>query len=280
MYSYLIPSITSLPVGYQCRITVPRTTVCSRLHHASGRVRRVISVFHQGEARHSVEEEVEFVDGEPLDDGLAPFTWSHVEGSARDEPAFIEASYYTADDRPGFASNAPINPYATLSAPGKKSFFTDNAQKFSSPPIIAQIAEFGQYVETYPVIRLDRARDYGESIIMINPYKKAIVAKITSHDRRVIPRIRVAPANARRVDLTGLLRDGEERWRGRIQITANNRLILFNVKHSMADPTTISDHEHLDPFRADPTHMPLTLRLRKDAGALVTRVRKALGASQ
>ncbi len=36
---------------------------------------------------------------------------------------------------------------------------------------------------------------------------------------------------------------GEEMWAGQIQITATNRVITFNVKHSFKDPTNISDHE-------------------------------------
>jgi len=72
--------------------------------------------------------------------------------------------------------------------------------------------------------------------------------------------------SVRRVDLAQLLEVGEWRWRGRLQLTANNRLITFDVKHSFADPTLITDHEHLDPFRADPTHLPLTRLLRARAG--------------
>ena len=123
---------------------------------------------------------------------------------------------------------------------------------------------------------IDRDRDYGESLALINPYKKAVLAKVHTADGRTIPRLRVPPMSVRRVDLGQLLEAGERRWRGRLQLTANNRLITFDVKHSFADPTLITDHEHLDPFRADPTHLPLTRLLRMRAGDAVSRGRAAL----
>ncbi len=61
----------------------------------------------------------------------------------------------------------------------------------------------------------------------------------------------------RMINLAELIAPDEPRWMGRIQLTANNRVITHIVKHSISDPTRISTVEHLDPFRADPTHSPL-----------------------
>ncbi len=107
-------------------------------------------------------------------------------------------------------------------------------------------------------------------------YMKAVIANISTHDQRSIRRVKVPPSSARRVDLSQLLHDGEEHWRGRLQLTANNRLVTFNVKHSLADPSAITDHEHFDAFRADPTHMPVTQILRNRLGAILRRSNKYL----
>jgi hypothetical protein len=58
------------------------------------------------------------------------------------------------------------------------------------------------------------------------------------------------------------MKDSEAKWRGRIQLESKNRVVAFNVKHRWGDRATISDHEHFDPFRADPTHMALSLKAR------------------
>ena len=52
-----------------------------------------------------------------------------------------------------------------------------------------------------------------------------------------------------------ILNDEESEWKGHIQLLASNRVGMFNFKHSFQDPTLISDLEHLDPYRAEQTHL-------------------------
>ena len=271
MYNYLIPSITSLPVGYDCHFQVAADAVANRLKAGDGDLVRVTTVRYEGEIAELREEEISLRAGAVTKGENRPFRWPGTAHRDWQHPGYLEIAYRTADDSPRFPSNQPLTPYAIYTAPDRKSFFTDNAQKFSNPATIAQIARYGQYMDTYPVVLIDRARDDGESLILINPYKKTVVARVASHDGRALERIRVPTESARRVDLSELLREDEAAWRGRVQLTANNRLITFTVKHSLADPTVISDHEHLDPFRADPTHFPATQHLRIRAGALLGR---------
>ena len=73
------------------------------------------------------------------------------------------------------------------------------------------------------------------------------------------------------IRLEELLRPNEESWIGHLQLTATNRLVTFHIKHSMADATIISDHEHLDPFRGDRTHYPLTQLIRLRYGEFLKR---------
>ena len=81
--------------------------------------------------------------------------------------------------------------------------------------------------------------------------------------------LRVSAMSVRNVDLASLLLRDEDSWRGHIQLFANNRIITFNIKHSMMDPLIISDHEHLDPYRSDPTHMAAFRLLRMAAGRIL-----------
>ena len=276
LYNYLIPTVTALPIGYDATVFAPAAEIAARLAGGTGRVLRTATVYYEGEIEEETVVEVELRDGELVEGALDPVRWLGAGLGGREHPGYLETSFRMADDVPRFTVNTPATPYSVLNAPGRKSFFSDNARKYSNPSIIAQIAAYGRYVDGYPVPHIDRDRDYGESLVLINPYRKAVLAKIQTADGRALPRLRVPPMSVRRVDLARLLEEGERRWRGRLQLTANNRLITFDVKHSFADPTAITDHEHLDPFRADPTHLPLTRLLRVRAGDALSRGRAAL----
>ncbi|MBT5414124.1 MAG: hypothetical protein HOH66_07980 [Rhodospirillaceae bacterium] len=280
MYNYLIPSIASLPQGYDCTFTVADDAIAGRLADGAGKVLRRTEVFVEGEAIEAETAILSFEDGELAAGENEPLHWR---GAGRDDiahPGYLEISYEAADGEPCFATNRPITPYAIYTAPGRKAFFSDNSQKFSNPVVIAQIARFGEYVDGYPVVNIDRERDYGESLVLINPYKKPVLARIQAHDGRDTGRVRVPAMAARRIDLSTLLAPDETRWAGRIQMTANNRLVVYNVKHSLADPTVISDHEHMDPFRSDPTHLPASQRLRLAIGGWLQQVRAVAGAKR
>ena len=99
-------------------------------------------------------------------------------------------------------------------------------------------------------------RDYGDSLVLINPYNKPILCAVMTMDGRKLPRCRVPALSARYMHLENILENDETEWAGEIQLTANNRLITYDIKHALSDIRTISDHEHLDPFRGDPTHLP------------------------
>lgn len=268
-YSYLIPSISSLPSGYDCTVAPPIELLGDNLIGGTGRVRHSITVYAEGEKLEQHEAVHAFEGGRLIGQPGAPYCWKNQlpDGVS----GYLENSLRTENDETLFASNAVLAFYAIYNSPGKKSFFSDNAYLYASPPVIEQIAEYGQYVDGYPVVRVDRNRDYGESVIFINPYHKPLKAKILTADGRSISPIRVPRLSARRISLDALLNDDERRWVGQIQITATNRVITYDVKHSLSNPRLISDHEHLDPYRGEPTHFPATRWLRLMAGKWLMR---------
>jgi hypothetical protein len=268
-WSYLLPTITSLPIGYDCTIPIPADTLARRTTVAAGVIRVSHRVYREGEIVDEGEREIVLkgggVEGKPPE----PLVWRD-RGAAWDAySGFAEVGFRAADEREIFASKAALPFYAVYSAPGKKSFFSDNAYKYGSPPVISQIAAFGRFVDGYPVVHLDRDRDLGETITLINPYMRPVLAQLVSQDRRTLGKIKVPPLSARNLRLIELLAPGERSWFGQIQLTASNRLVTYDVKHSLRDPTLISDHEHLDPFRADPTHLPLFQALRQRVGKYI-----------
>lgn len=268
-YSYLIPSISSLPSGYDCTVAAPIGKLSQSLVGGNGRVLQGVTVYAEGRelARH--EERHVFEHGRRVGPPAEPFVWKDQlpEGTS----GYLENSFRIQDDAPLFVTNSVLPFYSIYNKAGKKSFFSDNAYLYASPPVIAQIAEYGEYIDAYPVVRVDRDRDYGESIIFINPYQKPLKANVLAASGREIRGIRVPARSARRVSLDALLEPDTRRWAGQIQITATNRVITFDVKHSLRDPNQISDHEHLDPYRGEPTHFPATRWLRLKFGKWLMR---------
>ncbi len=256
--NFLIPIIVWLPKGYDCSVVMPIDAIARLMPNGSGTIIRAWTVFRGGQAVDGGEEEIEIVDGaatRPVSDDI---TWRGAElADWPDEGGYLEFAVRAADDAPLFAVSKPPAFYNVYSAPDRKSFFTCHTWKFGSPQVIGQIAAFGRYADAYPVIHIDRARDLGDSLVLINPYRKPILAQILTNDGRRPARLRIEPMTDRMINLAELIAPGEAEWLGQIQLTANNRVITHIVKHSLSDPTRISTVEHLDPFRADPTHVPL-----------------------
>ena len=267
--SFLFPTITSLPAGYDCTISLAPAVLAERLISGSGVVNIHYAFFHEGRQEDERAVSVEYVNGRIRGQVLEPFVWR--DRSPAWAGGYLEVAVTAEGNAKLFDDKRPISYYAIYAKPGKKSFFSDNAYKFGAPPVIEQIARYGRYVDNYPMVHIDRTRDLGETITFINPYRKALLASIKTFDGRSLERQRVNPMSVRNVRLDVLLKPEETEWFGQIQITATNRVVTYDVKHSLVDPGIISDHEHLDPFRGEPTHLPLTQLVRRRVGEAISR---------
>ena len=119
---------------------------------------------------------------------------------------------------------------------------------------------------------MDKDLDYGQSITMINPYLKPIVAKITTNDGRAFPRVRIPAESARNVRISQIMKPEERRWAGDIQVTANNRVVLYDFKHKLSDPTQISDHEHLDYYQVNNSYEPAFRHFRHKVAIFLQKI--------
>lgn len=270
-FNYLIPTIYDAPDGYDVTVAVAPDHIARRLAKQTGEVMWDIKVFHDGRA---IEEERRALmfkpDKMPTEQELI-YVWrgSKFNGSGR--PAFVESTFSVSNDRGHFTTKASVGNYGLYAAPNRPSYRADGDYKFGSPPVISTVSMLGRVVDGYPVIRLDRSQGFGESLACINPYGRQINVSIRSHDGRELPRQRVGAFAGLLISLEPLLKPEEQRWTGRIQITANNRLLMFHLRHKFGDARNITDHEHLDPYRADPTHLPATKWLRQSVGQFAKR---------
>lgn len=267
MSSFLIPIIAWLPRGYDCRIVMPLDAVATRTRPAGGKVERFWQAVVDGEVAEAGSDIVEFRDRKLVSAPLPDVVWP---GSERDDwPAaggFLEFGFRAAGDDDVFRARSLPGLYNVYSAPGRKSFFSCHAWKFGSPQVISQIAKFGRYVDAYTVCHVDRDRGFGDSFVLINPYRKPILAALMTDDGHRPPRVRIEAQSVRLVDVGDIVGAGTRHWTGQVQLTASNRLGTYIVKHALADPSRITTIEHLDPFRADPTHLPWTRWLRSRFG--------------
>ena len=274
-YSFVVPIIGALHPNCDYRINVPFYRIGELLTVPDIALKWRVRLFHDGELKDLREETVVFKNKVPqsppdtLFIGASETNWG-------ENPGFYEYDFSSenpSDDSPLFKQFLQPTSYTICSPAGGKNIFSTPVFKFAVPPVIDMVAAYGRYVECYPVVELDRQKDYGESIGMINPYNKNVRAEIlSSTGGRIFP-IRVPKLSARYVRLEQLLGPDENDWRGQIQLTASNRIVTLDIKHSLIDPKRLYNEEHLDPFRADPTHVPAFQMLRRKIGdALFKRI--------
>ena len=275
--SYIFPTIVSLPIGYICTVPHPYKQIGERIVVRDRNVPVTVNLTATrdgGEVWRRTDELV-FYNGRLVNEVPAAVRVDAFEDRKGSAPGFLEMAVEIADEAPAFSTKAVLGLYSIYTRKGAKTFFSDNAYKYGAPPIISMIARFKRYVDGYPVVHIDRERYLGETLVLINPYKKPILAEIRTADGRKMGRKRIGAECVSNVDLSQLLTQNETSWRGQIQLTANNRLITFSIKHRLGDVTDISDHEHLDPFRSDPTFQPTSLQLRQWTGGKLRKFRQS-----
>jgi hypothetical protein len=265
--NFLIPIIVWLPRGYELTIIVAKELIEEGMQGWSGQIEQYAQVMCDGKILEEKILTADVVDGKIVSDW--PDYYNCAAGKALDWPAdggVLEFGIRSADDSPAFTTKRLPGIYNLFTGDGVKSFVTCQAWKFGSPQVITQIAALGRYVDAYSVIHIDFDKDIGDSLVLINPYLKPVVAQVVASGHQKLPRIRIAPHTAKRINLETLVPEGARTWQGAIQLSANNRLVTQIVKHSAKNPDILTTVEHLDPFRGDPTHMPAFQSLRNVVG--------------
>ena len=254
-FNYMIPVVGVIPEKYDCTLDPPFDNLAGCITEVGAEILWRVRVYRNAELLESFEQSFEGSPGS-IENAPGPIQLKRTEEEWREDARFFESDFISVSGEPTFSANTPPPFYTVYTSPGRKSFISDNAYKFSQPTIISQVAAYGRYLDAYAPLLIDRTKDYEESVALTNPYNRDNICRILASDGRKIEPIRVPALSTRIVPLSQLLDETEDRWQGRIQLTAFNRLITFNVKHALSDRGIINDFEHLDPFRAEPTHLP------------------------
>ncbi len=274
MSRYKVPTITLIPDGHDCRLFLPIDELAGHLVGGCGRVQFYWTLYASGEAVETDRQILNFNNGVCVDRFDPVLQWNAESSGEFAQPRFLEMGFLALDEETSFTDHFPMSIYAMIAAGGRKSIFSDSAMKYSLPAVIAQVDAFGSFLDGYPIVRLDRNRDFGESFALINPYQKRIIGRLMASNGRKITRIRVEPLQATLVSLDEFL-GCDNNWCGQVQLSATNRLIAFNVKHKLSDPSKINHIEHTDAFRGEPTHIPIFQIMRRRVGAILDRTKRA-----
>ncbi|MDB2324438.1 hypothetical protein N9W44_02595 [Alphaproteobacteria bacterium] len=133
--------------------------------------------------------------------------------------------------------------------------------KFARPILIDQFRETGQFSLVHSASFSQNNQGTGNSLFFVNPYKKAVLVRIQSQSGKKIS-AKIDVNEAKMLSLDDFLEDGEVNC---VQLTANNRIPAWDVKHSSRLPRRINNIDHLDVFRGTRTKQETTpLRYAKD----------------
>jgi hypothetical protein len=255
--SELFPIVGTLPPGYNVSIVIDGTRFSRKMLDttANGTLQWRFRLRYESEIERVEEGELAY-SGTSFDPDQLCINIAAEPCEMGETLKFYEFDFIESSGRPIFNSKMLSIGYAFYWAPGKKSFLAEIGQKFGLPSVISQVASLGQFLQSYPSVLVDKDMDYGQSVTMINPYLKPIVAKVTTNDGRTFPRVRIPAESARNLRIADIMEPHERRWVGDIQVTANNRVVLYDFKHKLSDPTLVTDHEHLDYYQVNDSYEP------------------------
>jgi len=252
MFSYLLPTIIPLPRGYECSAIIPTKLVTNLLlKEERCKINFNFKVYGNGEL---IDEQNILKTLSKNEDCPNIHFKTTINKKNLNFHCYCELYIDSPEKLDIFSQRKMVSLYPFCHDKNKKTFFSDNSYKYGSPSIIFGMEHFEKYVETYSVFHIDKQRDLGESLLFINPYDKKILVRFKTSDNREIKPLIINPKHATDLDLKCILNNEENEWKGHVQLLASNRAGMFNFKHSFQDPTVISDLEHLDPYRAEPTH--------------------------
>ncbi len=269
-FFYLIPVIFSLPPGHRILISVPPDLLRRRLKTEHADVTVIARAFIDGETVWSETNTVSLSRGEKGGQSVE-FSFDNDRERFNGAPGFMEIEFLSAGDEAIFSKKAPPELYGLYSRPGCQGFRADGSYKFGVPSVIASVTKYKTFVESFQAIDIDLMRDRFESVTLLNPYSRPLVVTLSTVDGRQLPRVKVPAKSVIWVSLEGFLRDDETSLKTRLQLMSTNRVVSYHVRHSGGTEPIITDHEHLDIYRADPTHSPITLYWRDRLARVVSQ---------
>lgn len=176
-----------------------------------------------------------------------------------DELGFMEVAFFS--DNPVFRRLDLTVGYSLYSRGESDAFTVIPDTKFARPILIDQFREAGRFSLVHSATYVNQGEGSSNSLFFANPYERAVVIKLlASNGKKLSSKIKAKEAKI--VPLDGLIESNEPTC---LQLTANNRIPAWDIKHSSGPLRLINSVDHLDVFRGTKTKQRMTaVRFIKD----------------
>jgi hypothetical protein len=255
-----IPVVTAPPPpGYTLRQRLPLDALRATCLDSNETVLIERRLYGGGKLLQRDESQLVLRGGVWVDGAAAAFdlesTVSQVEWRDGDALPFVETLISAIEGR-GFRTMFAPSFYTVFDSDTLKSFFNDNALKYANTVVIHQIEAFRSWVEGYPACAIDRARDVGQSVLLINPHEKPAVVNVELEGVAKPRKVKVDAMSARRVDFAAMLGPDVGAWRGQAFVWGTNRVNMFFFYHALSQPESIVTMEHSEVYRGEHGYVP------------------------
>ena len=255
-----IPVVTAPPPpGYTLRQLLPLDAIRAACVERDETILVDRRLYGDGKLLRKWEARLELSDGKWADESPARFDLETPVDAAQWRAGkslpFLE-TLLVAERGPGFRSMFAPSFYTVFDSDLHKSFFNDNALKYANTVVIRQIEAFKAWVEGYPACEIDRARDLGQSVILINPHERPAVVSVALEGLEKPRKVKVDAMSACRVDFAEMLGPSIQAWRGQAFVWGPNRVNMFFAYHGLAEPNAIVTMEHSEVFRGEHGYVP------------------------
>lgn len=168
---------------------------------------------------------------------------------ASDAPSLGYTEIELSAEQPIFRKLHPESGYSLFSGVDGRCLTINTDTKYAHYRVIEQIKAWQNFCLLHSAILVDPARDYGNSMLLINPYERPIVAGLKSTNGRSL-RARIPEKSAEIINLEPLVEAGKF---GTVMLSANNRLVAYDVRHPYGSWQAFNSIDHLDVFSGIPT---------------------------
>jgi hypothetical protein len=262
-YSSVIPFLNiAPPPGYRFHQILPLDRLAEQITSPTATLDLRRDVYLEGTLVDRKEGVLVLRNDEWIETGAETYELDEIDGSDWIEGhpiAFIETRIDARDAT--FTRKREPSSYVVFSSAYRKSFLSDNNQKFSHPAVIEQVAAYGKWAEGYPACTVDPRCNADQSVVLINPYQRPAIATLEFEGITEKRRIRVEACSARRIAFSETLGSRYLPWAGQAYVWGPNRVVVFFVSHAYDDPAEVNTMEHTDPYRGHSYWFPFTRSL-------------------
>ena len=166
-----------------------------------------------------------------------------------------------SSDKPVFRRLDLAVGYSLYSRGPNDAFTVIPDTKFARPILIDQFRDAGRFSLVHSATYVSKGQRSGNSLFFVNPYERAILVKLRASNGKK-QSVKINVNEAKMVSLDDFIDPDTPNC---LQLTANNRIPTWDIKHGSEPFRLINSVDHLDVFRGTLAKQPTTVkRFAKD----------------